>query len=42
MNGDRFVMGDRVDSITMNLGKGDSASLSEESNSEWFRLNFFI
>ncbi len=24
MNGDRFVMGERVDSITMNLGKGDS------------------
>ena len=37
MNGDRFV-----DSITMNLGKSNSASLSEESNSEWFRLNFLF
>ena len=38
MDGDRFV-----DSITMNLGKGDSASLSrEESNSERFHLNLLF
>ena len=41
MNLDRFVMSELVDSITMNLGKGDSGLLSkEETNSERFHLNF--
>ena len=42
MNGDRFVMGELVVSITMNLGKGDSALLSEEFNTEKFHLNFLF
>ena len=42
MNRDIFVTSELVDSITMNLGKGDSVSLSEEeSNSDWFCLIFF-
>ena len=43
MKGDGFVMGELVGSISMNLGKGDSASLSkEESNSERFHFNFLF
>ena len=42
MNGDSFLMGKLVDSITMNVGKSDSALISEESNSERFSLNFLF
>ena len=34
----KFVIGTLLDSMIMNLGKGASASLSEESDS--FKLNF--
>ena len=42
MKGDEFVIGALLDSMIMNLGKGVSVSLSEESNSFKLRLNFFV
>ena len=41
MNGERLVIGELLDSIEMNLGKGDSTSFSE-SVSLKFLLSFFI
>ena len=41
MNGERLVIGELLDSIEMNLGKGDSTS-SSESVSLKFLLSLFI
>ena len=42
MKGDKLVIGALIDSMIMNLGKGASVSLSEESNSFKLSLNFFV
>ena len=41
MNGERLVIGEFLDSIVMNLGKGDSTS-SSESVSLKFLLSFIF
>ena len=42
MKGDKLVIGALLDSINMNLGKGASVPLSEESNSFKLHLNFLF
>ena len=42
MKGDKFVIGAWLDSMIMNLRKGASVSLSEESDSFKLRLNFCL
>ena len=42
MKGDKFVIGALLDSMIMNLGKGASVYLSEESDSFKLRLNFLF
>ena len=42
MKGDKLVIGALLDSMIMNLGKGASVSLSEESDSFKLRLNFLF
>ena len=42
MKGDKFVIGTVLDSMIMNLGKGASVSLPEESDSFKLRLNFLF
>ena len=42
MNGDKLVIRALLDSMIMNLGKGASVSLSEESNSFKLRLNILF
>ena len=42
MKGDKFVIGALSDSMIMNLGKGASVSLSEESDLFWLHLNLLF
>ena len=42
MKGDKLVIGALLNSMIMNLGKGASVSLSEESDSFKLRLNFLF
>ena len=42
MKADKLVIRAQLDSMIMNLGKGASVSLSEESDSFKLRLNFFV
>ena len=42
MKGDKLVIGALLDSMIMNLGKGTSVSLSEESNLFKLHLNFLF
>ena len=40
MKGDKLVIGAQLVSMIMNLGKGDSVSLSEDPDLFYIRLNF--
>ena len=42
MKGDKFVIGALLDSMIMNLEKGASVSLSEESVSFKLHMNFLL
>ena len=42
MKADKLVVGTQLDSMIMNLGKGASVSLSEESDSFKLSLNFLF